>query len=170
MLALLLSSAQTQTLFCFSPHPPEKGAQKDWEGMQPGQLTPADCRGISHNMAPCSAYKAGRRRREHSQWHICLPDSLLHVMEPSFPGRWISVYPQNIVDKFFVLFCFCAWLLLYKKLWFCWTVCISTRKFSLLPFWFSSAPYQGRVSRQLTPPHPSHKLYYNKQQNSIFYS
>lgn len=144
MLALLLSSAQTQTLFCFSPHPPEKGAQKDWEGTQPGQLTPADCRGISHNMAPCSAYKAGRRRREHSQWHICLPDSLLHVMEPSFPGRWVSVYPQNIVDKFFVLFCFCAWLLipvsnsLYLNPWV----------FHLLPFHSLLDPAGKAVSEQ----------------------
>ena len=52
------------------------GCTRSWEGTQLGQLTPTAQRDIPDHMMPCSAYKAGRRRRKRGMFRVmafCLP-------------------------------------------------------------------------------------------------
>jgi len=37
---------------------------RNWEGTQPGQLTPNDQRDVPYHMMSCSTYKVGGRRRK----------------------------------------------------------------------------------------------------------
>ena len=68
---------QSQGLFCSPPHQRAGwGCTRSWEGTQPGQLTPTAQRDIPYHRTPCSAYKAGGRRRKGGTLGVmafCLP-------------------------------------------------------------------------------------------------
>lgn len=78
-------------------------------------------------MTPCSAHKTRGRRRKGDDIHsdgICLPKSLLSVIQPCFPeDGWTSACQWEAVNESLLLLCLHAWLLLhlfnclYLSLW-----------------------------------------------------
>jgi len=94
MLLLLLSRAYRESRPFPLLNPPLQqagwGCTRSWEGTPPGQLTPADQRDVAYCTTPCSAYKAGGRRKKKVEdiWSdgVCLPKKPLRVMETCFSG------------------------------------------------------------------------------------
>ena len=140
---------QSQGLFCSPPHQRAGwGCTRSWEGTQPGQLTPTAQRDIPYHRTPCSAYKAGGRRRKGGTLGVmafCLPKQLLHAMEPCFPrGGWTPACRWEAANEFLALLCLCAQLLLYLNCLY-----LNLRVFSLLLFWSSPPSHWGGVNERL---------------------
>lgn len=80
----VLSRAHTKDLFCSSPNPARLGCT----GSLGGHLSLTDPRGVPH--PPCSAYRAGGRRRCSELGHQPSPATITQV-EPRFPkDAWAS--------------------------------------------------------------------------------
>ena len=85
------------SLFCCSPHQRAGwGCTRSWEGAQPGQLTPADQRGIPCRRTSCSVYKVGGKEVGQA------------AIARGLAGHW-SVGHEQLFQGFFASFFFLGW-------------------------------------------------------------
>lgn len=104
---------QHQGLFCSSHTHQWVGWEYagKWEGMQPGQLSPADHKHISDHVMPCKVHKAEGKMKEEGD----IPSdgtctkSLLPVMGPFLLWRWLNNLPmgKTWVNSLFWFHCVC---------------------------------------------------------------
>lgn len=132
--------AQHQGLFCLLPHLSSEEVVGTWgagRGTQPGQLIPADPRDISyhiwHHAHHLELGEDEGSGRDLEWWLFVFPSNHCVRWSPAYLGYGRTPgFPWGVVNKFLVLLCFPAQLLLY--LLNC--PCLNPWVFSLL-VWFS---------------------------------